>query len=155
MYDHSLSQASLAAQDAGGFSASVAAAKPPLQTGRPDSVAGLLDRKTYPGQRWGVLADEQDVIPGGEDAATWCAARCATTCGCRCVLCCTLGGGTCVVCVLRVFAGYSLLYVVSFQQPTRAYRQFVFQLHVWRVSCALLGLPTTATADQVLDGTSD
>lgn len=82
-YDHSLSQASIASDSAGDFTASVAAGKPPLQTGRADAVAGLLERKTYPGARWATLPDQQDSIPAGENAASWCAARCSTTCGCR------------------------------------------------------------------------
>lgn len=95
-YDHSLSQASLVAEGASDFTASVAAARLPLQTGKPESVAGLLDRKTYPGARWGAQADQQETIPGGEDGAAWCAARCSVTCGCRCACL-----GAIVVCSVR------------------------------------------------------
>ncbi len=51
-----------------------------------DSVAGLLDSKQYAAASWSADPDLQVSIPPGSTAASWCAARCGVTCGCRYVV---------------------------------------------------------------------
>lgn len=84
MYDWSLS---LMIYDAAGRSSSnlltsVARAGLPLITGEQDMTAGMLDSKQYPGQRWSMDPDAEASIPPATNPAAFCAAQCATLCGC-------------------------------------------------------------------------